>query len=159
MRAYAGLPLPLGTRRYKSDNMKTEDNFLGQGWAFPPDFSMLVSGPRMVSGAEDIEQSLRILFSTQLGERILRPTYGCNLEESVFEDFDRTSFQYLKDTLETAIIYHEPRIRLHEITIGEGPNRDGTIQFDLSYTIRSTNTRTNMVYPFNVYEATKKFYP
>lgn len=138
--------------------MKKEKTFLGQGWAFPPDFSWETKGAKMVEGEDDIRESLLILFSTQLGERVLQHEYGCNLQSLVFERFDSTSVTFLKDTIETAIIYHEPRIKLVKISASDTITKEGTILFDISYIIRSTNTRTNLIYPFYLFEATDKFY-
>jgi phage baseplate assembly protein W len=44
--------------------MQPERSFLGTGWAFPPAFSEGGAEVDMVSAAEDIHQSLQILFST-----------------------------------------------------------------------------------------------
>lgn len=138
--------------------MKKETNFLGQGWAFPPDFSWKLKGVKMVSDEEDIKQSLHILFTTQLGERLMQNEYGCDLRSMVHENFDMSTITFLKDTLETAIIYHEPRIKLIKITAGDHVEEDGSIRFEIEYLIRTTNTRTNLIYPFYIYEATQHFY-
>ena len=69
--------------------------FLGQGWAFPPDFSLKLKGVKMVSEDEDVKESLNILFSTQFGERIMQYNYGCNLQSLVFEKFDTTAIALL----------------------------------------------------------------
>lgn len=138
--------------------MIKENDFLGQGWAFPPDFSWEHKGANMVREKEDIEQSLLILFSTQLGERVMQHEYGCNLQSLVYEHFDRTTVTFLKDTIETAIIYHEPRIKLVKIDASETLGENGCILFDIEYLIRTTNTRTNLIYPFYLFEATQHFY-
>ena len=46
-------------------------SFLGKGWAFPPVFHTGVSPTAMVSDEEDIRQSLHIILSTRLGERVI----------------------------------------------------------------------------------------
>ena len=64
--------------------MPEEKAFLGRGWAFPPTFEKVTSPGdgttdgrvAMVSQEEDINQSLHILLSTSLGERVLQPEYG-----------------------------------------------------------------------------------
>ena len=132
--------------------------FLGQGWAFPPDFSIKLKGVKMVSEDEDVKESLNILFSTQFGERIMQYNYGCNLQSLVFEKFDTTAIALLKSTIETAIIYHEPRIKLIRIEATDTIGKDGSILLDIQYMIRTTNTRTNMIYPFYLFEAHVEFY-
>lgn len=138
--------------------MKKNMGFLGQGWAFPPDFNLKQAGVKMVSEQEDIKESLAILFSTQYGERIMQYDYGCNLQSLVFEKFDTTAIALLKSTIETAIIYHEPRIKLISIDATDMIAKNGSIVLDIHYLIRTTNTRTNMVYPFYLSEASIDFY-
>ena len=54
-------------------------SFLGRGWSFPPRFDDRQYTIMMVEEEEDIRQSLRILFSTLPGERLMKPDYGCDL--------------------------------------------------------------------------------
>ena len=138
--------------------MKKENDFLGQGWAFPPDFSWKEKGVKMVNEEEDIKESLIILFSTHFGERVMQHEYGCDLKSLVFENFDATAITLLKSTIETAIIYHEPRIKLIKIDASDRISENGSIELNIHYLIRITNTRTNLVYPFYLSEATEEFY-
>jgi uncharacterized protein len=138
--------------------MKKDKSFLGQGWAFPPGFSMKTKTVITVAEDEDIQQSLTILLSTHLGERVMQPRFGCNLQHIVFEKADKTTITYLRDTIETAIIYHESRIKLIQITVTDEIDPEGKISLNISYMIRSTNTRSNMVYPFYISEATTRFF-
>lgn len=137
--------------------MQKDSSFLGQGWAFPPGFSLESQTVVLVREGEDIQQSLILLLSTQLGERVMQPRYGCNLRNAAFEKADKTTLTYLRDTIETAIIYHEPRIRLVEVNAVVGTGPEGKITFDIVYLIRSTNTRSNLVYPHYLTEATDLF--
>ena len=139
-------------------SMKKNMGFLGQGWGFPPDFSLKQRSVKMVSEEQDINESLIILFSTQFGERIMQHNYGCNLQSLVFEKFDTTAITLLKSTIETAIIYHEPRIKLIKIEAIDTIREDGSILLDIQFMIRTTNTRTNMIYPFYLSEASGDFY-
>ena len=64
-------------------NLLDADVFLGRGWNFPP--QLTENGVKMVAYEEDIEQSLRVLFSTSPGERVNRYDYGCPLRRYTFE--------------------------------------------------------------------------
>ena len=65
--------------------MPTDPSFLGTGWSFPPTFTRGGAEVDLVSGADDIEQSLQILLSTRLGERLMQPDFGCDLQQVMFE--------------------------------------------------------------------------
>ncbi len=127
--------------------------FLGTGWAFPPTFDKAKKSVLMTSDEDDINCSLEILLSTSLGERIMQPTYGCDLKPLLFDPIDTSLKAYMKDLIKTAILYHEPRIKLNNIKLEDRPN-DGVIEISLEYTIRSTNSRYNFVYPFYLNEGT-----
>ena len=60
--------------------MSDGNSFLGTGWSFPPSFAASGGDVHVVSGVEDIEQSLAILLSTQRGERVMRDGFGCDLK-------------------------------------------------------------------------------
>ena len=125
--------------------------FLGTGWGFPPEFSKKGRSVAMTSDEEDIGKSLEILFSTSLGERIMEPAYGCDLKRFLFEPIDTAAQTYVKDLVKTAILYHEARIVLDDVTFNARP-AEGAIEITVSYTIRATNSRHNYVYPFYINE-------
>lgn len=131
-----------------------DSTFLGAGWAFPPTFSRSLLGVELVSGIEDIRESLRILFSTALGERVMLPEYGCDLWRMVFHSLTTTLTTELKDMVEQAIILWEPRIDLLSVSAIQDPRQEGLIVIDVEFTVRRTNTRNNFVFPFMLSEAT-----
>lgn len=137
--------------------MQDIDNkeFLGRGWSFPPSFNRTERGVEMAEGREDIEQSLEILLGTIKGERVLRPDYGCNLDDMVFETFNESLKTYLADMVETAILYHEPRIEPLQISIDESFIYEGRLMIEIDYLIRATNSRFNKVFPFYLEEGTE----
>ena len=128
--------------------------FLGTGWAFPPEFDSVGCHVKMVSAAEDIRESLRILFSTHPGERTMLPAYGCPLRPRVFDPMDTSFLAEIRDVIERAVLFFEPRITLDHIEINIEDPLGGILRIHLFYTIRTTNTRDNLVYPFHYIEAT-----
>ena len=134
--------------------MNTKNSFLGTGWAFPPEFVKEQKQTKMISNEEDIKSSLHILLTTKLGERVMFPEYGCNLEELLFESLNRTLITYTVDLIKTAILYHEPRIDVIRIDISETDPLEGKLIISIDYIVRATNSRTNVVFPFYKEEGT-----
>jgi uncharacterized protein len=134
--------------------MEDELGFLGRGWAFPPTFDWHLAETTMLEGEADIESSLMVLLSTRLGERIMQPTYGCQLDELQFNPLNRTTITYISDLIETAILYHEPRILVDKVLMNAGEGQLGVVLIEIQYTVRATNSRKNLVYPFYKNEAT-----
>jgi phage baseplate assembly protein W len=135
--------------------MSISASFLGTGWSFPPAFNNTGKQVEMLSDAADIQSSLEILLSTRPGERVMRPDYGCNLDELVFEPLTTTFKTYIKDLVSTAILYHEPRIEVNKIELDDGSGLEGKIILTVEYTVRATNSRYNFVYPFYRAEGTE----
>ena len=77
--------------RDQSVQSETYPGFLGRGWSFPPVFVHPTASVVMVQGDADIRQSLCILLSTGLTERIMLASYGCDLQSMVFTALTRTT--------------------------------------------------------------------
>lgn len=137
--------------------MAETPTFLGRGWAFPPSFvrppgrSPCPGRVEMAEGEEEICQSLQILLNTALGERVVQPTYGCDLKDQVFEPMNATTLTFIEDLLRTAIVYHEPRIAADRISV-EPHQEEGHLLIEIDYVIRGTNNRFNFVFPFYLRE-------
>ena len=134
--------------------MDIKKSFLGTGWGFPPEFVREQKQAKMISNEEDIKSSLHILLTTRLGERVMLPNYGCNLEDLLFESLNRTLITYTTDLIKTAILYHEPRIDVIKIDISETDPLEGKLLVSIDFKVRATNSRTNMVFPFYKEEGT-----
>lgn len=130
-----------------------DKSFLGEGWNFPPEFGK--DGTTiMVSDEDDIRQSLHMLLSTTPGERVHRYDYGCPIRQYAFELMDVTTMTIMREIIERAIILFEPRISLNKVSF-DMEQKEGVILIELDYTIRQTNRRSNMVYPFYLNEGTE----
>ena len=134
------------------------NSFLGTGWAFPPTFDRQSSAVTLVSNEEDIKESLNILLSTSLGERVMQPRYGCNLNDYVFEPLSSSMIGFIKDRVEHAILFYEPRIVAEKIEVTDSGSFDlieGRFIISVEYTIPGTNSRFNYVYDYYKNEALK----
>ena len=131
------------------------DSFLGTGWSFPPTFNTAAGSVEMTSDEADIQLSLQILLSTHKGERVMEPDYGCNLDDMVFEPMTTTFKTFMRETIKTAILYYEARIDLNSIKIDDSRETEGIILIILDYTVRTTNSRFNFVYPYYKKEGTE----
>lgn len=136
--------------------MEAETSFLGIGWAFPPAFDKTTGATVLASNVEDIQQSLHILLSTSIGERVMQPKFGCNLKDYQFESLSNTFLGFVRDMIERAILFFEPRISVKDIVITQPDDfslYEGQLRIEIDYTINETNTRNNFVYDFYLREA------
>lgn len=131
----------------------SDPGFLGRGWAFPPTFSRGGGTVAMVEAEADVAESLRILLQTRIGERVMHPTYGCNLDRLLFEPLSTSLRAYVEDLVRTAVLYHEPRVELDGVALTAVPE-GGRLDIEVRYTVLRTNSRMNLVFPFYLSEGT-----
>jgi len=131
----------------------TNQSFLGTGWSFPPTFRRQSCTVDMLAGRADVESSIQIIISTINGERVMLPTFGCNLQPHVFDVMNVPNIAMVQKIVNDALVYNEPRIIVESVTATpDQPN--GVLNIDVQYSIITTNTRYNYVFPFYINEAT-----
>ncbi len=130
-----------------------EQSFLGTGWSFPPTFRRDPVGVEMLHNEEDVHSSIGIILATITGERIMLPSFGCNLQPHVFDPMNVPAIAMIEKIVREALIFHEPRIIVKGLN--SLPNQEmGMLEINIEYEIITTNTRYNYVFPFYMNEAT-----
>jgi Bacteriophage baseplate protein W len=124
---------------------------LGRGLAFPfraaPD-----GGLAMAEGPADVEQAIRIILSTAPGERAIRPEFGCDIHDFVFDELDAATYGAIDSAIRRALGRWEPRIAVDRIEFAASDS-DGTLLIEITYELRSTNSKRNLIYPFYIVPA------
>lgn len=136
-----------------TDFINTTKAFLGRGWGFPVTFSKASAQVVMLEAEEDVKNSLEILLQTTLGERVMQPGFGSNLEQHVFDSMSTSFRTYITEQIRIAIVKNEPRAELITIEYQED-STGGKIDMLIHYLVRGTNSRYNIVYPFYLVEGT-----
>ena len=129
-------------------------SFLGTGWSFPTTFSRQSATVVMSSDVANIKQCLWVLFSTNMGERIMLATYGTGLRLKVFDSLTETLANDIRSLIEKAILDWEPRIDVLRVDVDEVDPLYGELAISVDFVVRQTNARSNLVYPFYLGEAT-----
>ncbi len=130
-----------------------DNEFLGKGWSFPPEFFNGGAEVEVVSGEEDIRQSLHILLSTHVNERILQSEYGCDIRRFLFESLNQGVISDIQNIVSLAILNHETRVLVNHVELDNSGAEEGLIKIMVDYTVQMTNNRFNLVYPFYINEA------
>jgi phage baseplate assembly protein W len=126
--------------------------FLGRGWKFPIQVDKATGRIRMSEYEEDIAEAIRIILGTTQGERVMRPDFGCGVQDFIFGLTDDTTLRLLEGNIREAIRNWEPRV--HEVEVTAIPDKDsmGKVNIRISYVVRTTNNLFNQVYPFYLHE-------
>ena len=124
-----------------------EDALPGTGWGYPvtTDHKGDIS---LSEGNTNIKDSIRIILGTAKGERVMRPEFGCDIHDHVFDSMDGATLTLVESSVEEALIEWEPRIDVVDVTAERDSENPNKLLIDIAYRIRSTNAESNMVYPF-----------
>jgi phage baseplate assembly protein W len=126
-------------------------DFLGTGWSYPIETDNK-GNIKTVSGEENIEKSVRMILSTAKGERVMRPEFGCEIHDQVFSSLSPTTLNRIEESVRTALVRWEPRITVEDVDATPEPSEPGKVLIEIQYWIESSNSRSNMVYPFYLQE-------
>ena len=121
--------------------------FLGKGMKFPPRINPATGRFETVSAEESVKESVYLILMTQKTERPMLPEFGTNLMSYTFMDMNYTQLNMIIRTIRDQLMVQEPRIRDVDIT-ADLQSRPGVVLFQIDYTVRDTNTRDNLVFPF-----------
>jgi hypothetical protein len=122
-------------------------DFIGSGWAFP-----LVVNARgafdTATGTRKLEQSMRLILSTYLGERPMRPSFGCRLRDFVFAGATHDNMSAIAAEVRDALKRCEPRVDVADVHVYPDDNERGLVYIDIDYTAKADYDRRSLVFPF-----------
>lgn len=128
--------------------MAVDMDFLGKGLGFPAKVDS-ESGKFALSSGEDlIEESILMILGTAKGERVMRPDFGCGIRELIFAPNNTVTATLMDVYIKEALLKWEPRIEVTSIIVTPDRDEDNRLNIDISYRIKTTNTKKNLVYPF-----------
>lgn len=122
-------------------------DFLGRGIAFP--MGVDAYGALATSGHEDnISEAIQIILGTAIGERLMRPDFGCRIHDLVFHPVNPNTCALASISVREAITKWEPRVEDVQVYVYPDPTAENAILVNIEYRVRRTNNLHNMVYPF-----------
>ena len=125
------------------------EEFIGRGWAFPLRTDA-TGGIALVSREREIEEAIRLILGTTPGERPMRPEFGCRIHDYVFGLADGTTANEITIEVKRALARWEPRIDVQDVVVSFDALDQTLLYIDVRYSIRRTNDRRNLVFPFYV---------
>jgi phage baseplate assembly protein W len=123
------------------------EEFIGSGWAFPVRTDATGS-IAVVSHDREIEESIRLILGTALGERPMRPEYGCAIHDYVFANIDPDTAGRIGAEVRASLIRWEPRIDVQGVDVTIDPADQTLVYIDIRYSVGDTNDPRNLVFPF-----------
>lgn len=107
----------------------------------------LQGGLNLSHDYHNLEESIVIILSTRLGERVYRPDFGSRLHELVFAPLNDDTLLLAQIYAREAIQKWEPRVTVEAVTTTP-ITETASLNINLNYRIRETHHRRSLVYPF-----------
>ena len=123
--------------------------FVGRGFFWPMGVDHTGS-IKLTDTTEDIDRSIRIVLMTAPGERVMRPRFGCEIWDLLFEPVTPNLLGLIAEAVYQALGQWEPRIEVYEVAPVPDAEDSALIHIRISYRVRATNDPRNLVYPFYV---------
>ena len=124
-------------------------HIVGRGWAFPPQIGPQ-GGIALTYERNEIEQSIRIILATSPGERVMRPTFGCRLQDLLFAPNNSYTAAQARRYVEEALGMWEPRVIVRRVEAGPDPEAHNRLLINIEYEIKATHDQRSLVYPFYI---------
>jgi len=125
--------------------------FLGTGVHFPFTIDK-TNSLSLVSNEDDIKEAIYIILNTAPGERVMRPEFGCGINNYVFSVINTANLIQIENEIEKALLLYEPRILIEEIKASANESEEGYLNITINYQVKSSNSRQSIVYPFYLRE-------
>ena len=125
---------------------------LGRGWKFPVQIDPITGRIGMSEAEQDIKESIYIIVGTAIGERLMRPDFGCGIHDLVFSTMSSATLGLFESRVREAIIRWESRVEITNLEVFTKEPAKGKLEINLSCKVRDTNTEFNLVFPFYLTE-------
>src|SRR3954447_19408447 len=127
----------------------TDGSFVGRGFSWPMEVDHTGS-LRLTEGADDLDRSIRAALLTAPGGRLMRPDFGCRIWDLLFEPVTPNLLGLIAEAVREALAQWEPRIVVEDVKPEPDPANQALVRIQITYRVRATNDRRNLVYPFYV---------
>lgn len=78
----------------------------------------------------------------------MRPEFGCDINQLVFTPINTGTINLAAYYVRDALGALEPRIRVDDVIVRVDPHEEGRLNIQIDFTVLSTNSDENLVYPF-----------
>ena len=131
-------------------------DFLGRGWRFPVARDGQARRFSAAEYEESVDEAIQIILSTALGERVMRPSFGCGIHDLVFAPNSAATRGMAEHHVREALMRWEPRIDVLDVRIDSPPEQKNLLLIRIDYRVRSNNAFFNLVYPFFLQEGVQR---
>jgi len=129
--------------------MSKYTNGISNGWAFPVSVD-IHGGIKMSSDERNIEESIKIIIETSVGEMETNPRFGCRLSSLMFSPCTPSTIRIAEDYVSGALRKWEPRISLRSVNGTKNPDVETAVDLSIEYDIPYLRAHNKTSYSFQV---------
>lgn len=107
--------------------------FANRGWKFPVKVDKNTGRIQMSQDEEDIHEAIILIIKTAFRERLMRPTFGCNIRPYLFGSSDTSTLALIQEEVKTSIATWEPRARNVVVSANHDGANHERILIEISY--------------------------
>ena len=123
--------------------------FIGRGFFWPLQVNHTGS-IRLTDGPADLDRSMAVVLATAPGERVMRPQFGCRIWDLLFEPVTANLLGLMAQAVRDALAQWEPSVTVEQVDPVPDADDGALIVINVTYRVKATNDRRNLVYPFYV---------
>lgn len=93
---------------------------------------------------------VRSVLTTLVGERVMRPDFGCDVVSELFDAVEETP-ELVEQDIRSAFSQWLPELTLDEVSLAYSSNENGEVEMTVSYSIpNDTSVTDTLILPFNL---------
>jgi phage baseplate assembly protein W len=115
----------------------------GRSLRFPPQLDAR-SRVAWSEGPENIRESIRIILTTEPGERLMLPAFGAGLQRFLFEPNTVTTHRRIEEAVTKSLERWEPRIKVSEVDVAPDPEDGRAAVVNVRYTLVANRAADQM---------------
>jgi phage baseplate assembly protein W len=124
----------MAVRTRATDSLSQRDNEVFSDFLDSFKYSPFGNDLSKVTNVKAINQALRNLVYTNLGERLFQPDIGCDVYAILFQLTYTEQTNFIKRTIAQSIKLHEPRALLQDIVVKFYDDQPNSVEIDILYT-------------------------
>lgn len=137
---------------YRGSYSDFTEQYMGSGVGLSNLFNEVSQSTEVVTGEDKINNSIRMILSTRIGERVMLPEFGSKLYKVIFEPNDLIAADLIDIYVREALGRWENRIIVTNVSVGHiGSSGDENVApVFIYYRLRNSNIESCYIYPYNV---------
>ena len=118
-----------------------------RGFAFPFRIDPATGGVQAQSDDDKLRANVVHIIMTNIGERVMRRTYGSGLRQLVQDPNNQVVWAIIQQQIAKSVGLLEPRVLLQELTVSGSDNDLAGVQVDVRYVVRRTQAAQSLTIP------------